>query len=143
MYSRGIPHPRVNRLPSHHSHPPLHNRSQICPRLDGFFFFFLIIRQPPRPTLFPYTPLSRSVDRRCLAQRHASAGGTGDRNRQQIGLRERLHSVVWRREGCLAQGRNEKPAHSTPISLGEADRKSTRLNSSHLVISYAVFCLKN
>src|SRR5256885_11825568 len=70
-----------------------------------FIFFFLMIRRPPRSTLFPYTTLFRSV------QRH----------------RHHLRRLVPGR--CLFR----------PWGL---DRKSTRLNSSHLVISYAVFCLK-
>src|SRR5258705_13908459 len=79
------------------------------------FFFFLMIRRPPRSTLFPYTTLFRSnriqsfgdgcVERRWIRQRNAHAG----------------------------RRRRERYA---------ADRKSTRLNSSHLGISYAVFCLK-
>src|SRR5256885_16380562 len=69
------------------------------------FFFFLMIRRPPRSTLFPYTTLFRS------------------RRQQQ------------RQEGALVA------EHMGQIGRG-ADRKSTRLNSSHLVISYAVFCLK-
>src|SRR5256885_6563025 len=72
-----------------------------------FFFFFLMIRRPPRSTLFPYTTLFRSVI-------DFLVGGDG---RRIVG-RDRLAAV-----------------HG-------ADRKSTRLNSSHLVISYAVFCLK-
>src|SRR5256885_17099522 len=74
------------------------------------FFFFLMIRRPPRSTLFPYTTLFRSFGR--------------FRNRL---LRTKLSQ---RRRGLAA----ERPAGR--------DRKSTRLNSSHLVISYAVFCLK-
>src|SRR6266850_4030896 len=69
--------------------------------LHFVFLFFLMIRRPPRSTLFPYTTLFRS--RRC------------------------------RGPGCRAPGRR---------SSSWRDRKSTRLNSSHLVISYAVFCLK-
>src|SRR5471030_3435635 len=72
--------------------------------LCGFFFFFLMIRRPPRSTLFPYTTLFRSEE-------------AGD----QV------------EEGGLA---------GTIRSDDGADRKSTRLNSSHLGISYAVFCLK-
>src|SRR2546426_5712296 len=85
-----------------------------------FFFFFLMIRRPPRSTLFPYTTLFRSAsgnrpprDHRCAAQ-HA---------RQHLRPRSRRQCRL--RAGASA-----------------ADRKSTRLNSSHLVISYAVFCLK-
>src|SRR5258708_25087216 len=74
-------------------------------------FFFLMIRRPPRSTLFPYTTLFRSPHR-CAADR-------GDPPRP---------------EGVVGGG--EIPAG--PV----LDRKSTRLNSSHQIISYAVFCLK-
>src|SRR3954462_15011230 len=67
-----------------------------------FFFFFLMIRRPPRSTLFPYTTLFRSA--RC----------------------------------CRRGGR----AEAEPYPACFRDRKSTRLNSSHTIISYAVFCLK-
>src|SRR5436853_4740163 len=73
------------------------------------FFFFLMIRRPPRSTLFPYTTLFRS-------SRPAPAGA-----RRRRGGPRRPRSLV------------------APRRL---DRKSTRLNSSHLGISYAVFCLK-
>src|ERR1039457_7623854 len=67
----------------------------------SFVFFFLMIRRPPRSTLFPYTTLFRSSTRQ-----------------------------PW-------------PLLNTPDThMKFPDRKSTRLNSSHLVISYAVFCLK-
>src|SRR2546428_12199085 len=85
----------------------VHDSSLIawtCPN-PFLFFFFLMIRRPPRSTLFPYTTLFRSSDpdrrRACL-------------QRQQLGQ--------W--------GQSQR------------DRKSTRLNSSHDQISYAVFCLK-
>src|SRR6516225_1564247 len=67
------------------------------------FFFFLMIRRPPRSTLFPYTTLFRSP-------------GTWNR--------------FWRRRARQRRARRPR------------DRKSTRLNSSHMSISYAVFCLK-
>src|SRR3712207_9135802 len=82
------------------------------------FFFFLMIRRPPRSTLFPYTTLfrSRKAD-------HLHRGFDGDRVRHaEAGLEER-----------------QQP----PVDLRRLlDRKSTRLNSSHANISYAVFCLK-
>src|SRR5256885_10373126 len=77
-------------------------------------FFFLMIRRPPRSTLFPYTTLFRSL---------AESIQDNAENFTRFVL---LIPVV--REG------SDESAHS--------DRKSTRLNSSHLVISYAVFCLK-
>src|SRR5688572_33500181 len=78
--------------------------SQIPPFLS-FFFFFLMIRRPPRSTLFPYTTLFRSP---------------------------RTSDVL---RGLLGR------APSAPSHMLR-DRKSTRLNSSHSQISYAVFCLK-
>src|SRR2546429_5266056 len=83
-----------------------------------FFFFFLMIRRPPRSTLFPYTTLFRSqFDRRELRPRGPSSG----------------------RNGKFA---SRSGAGDQCGSDGELDRKSTRLNSSHGYISYAVFCLK-
>src|SRR5215204_7410016 len=70
--------------------------------ISCFLFFFLMIRRPPRSTLFPYTTLFRS------------------------------------RPGCGPPHRRCWPGSSPR----RRDRKSTRLNSSHTVISYAVFCLK-
>src|SRR3712207_7516515 len=82
-------------------------------------FFFLMIRRPPRSTLFPYTTLFRSANI-CLR-----AGGLG---RDRPGGYAELVAV---------------PARSLiPIPPALSDRKSTRLNSSHANISYAVFCLK-
>src|SRR2546426_7646584 len=81
------------------------------------FFFFLMIRRPPRSTLFPYTTLFRSIQR---VEPRAEVGPLDTRVLQQHEHRdEHLH-----------------------VSAERRDRKSTRLNSSHLVISYAVFCLK-
>src|SRR5256885_5011082 len=74
-----------------------------------------MIRRPPRSTLFPYTTLFRSRVSERLHVRHAD----GDRSRR----------------AGQGEPRAREAAH-------EGDRKSTRLNSSHLVISYAVFCLK-
>src|SRR6266496_5013130 len=73
------------------------------------FFFFLMIRRPPRSTLFPYTTLFRS---------------------QPVPRR------AWHRRGAHGPRRGRRSARP------HRDRKSTRLNSSHVEISYAVFCLK-
>src|SRR3712207_9560134 len=90
-------------------------------------FFFLMIRRPPRSTLFPYTTLFQS-DRRTWALGLAAVGTTGI---VMVGELAR----VWRRGSAPVP-----TPHSEP---GEVlDRKSTRLNSSHANISYAVFCLK-
>src|SRR5215469_18057393 len=83
----------------------LHTKAHI-------YFFFLMIRRPPRSTLFPYTTLFRSP----LAPRAPSL-----------------------RNGA---GRWPLPRASGRARRARGDRKSTRLNSSHVEISYAVFCLK-
>src|SRR6476660_10287545 len=77
------------------------------------FFFFLMIRRPPRSTLFPYTTLFRSA-----AAVRAGAAPAPDRG--------------------TGRGPSRHGARAPP----SPDRKSTRLNSSHQIISYAVFCLK-
>src|SRR6266567_6620031 len=80
--------------------------------MQGDSFFFLMIRRPPRSTLFPYTTLFRSH---------------GGRRR--------------RPGGCQTVQRRVVPEAGAGRD-GRLDRKSTRLNSSHSQISYAVFCLK-
>src|SRR5215510_16092483 len=78
-----------------------------------YFFFFLMIRRPPRSTLFPYTTLFRSSTPHVLVDLHLD----------------------------LPVG--EAPDDGVAEPDAEVlDRKSTRLNSSHVAISYAVFCLK-
>src|SRR5256885_11706785 len=86
------------------------------------FFFFLMIRRPPRSTLFPYTTLFRSV----VAVGAAVAAHV---DHEDVGQRALGQAAVQ----ALVHGRAEGT---------HGDRKSTRLNSSHLVISYAVFCLE-
>src|SRR5256885_2461327 len=85
-----------------------------------------MIRRPPRSTLFPYTTLFRSLDRSC-----GNLGLSGPVGIQIAQARETLPVAQRARQG---RGGAARPV--------ESDRKSTRLNSSHLVISYAVFCLK-
>src|SRR2546426_2291250 len=81
-----------------------------------------MIRRPPRSTLFPYTTLFRS----------GLYHGEGLRS----GSDPPLESTGWT---VAVPG---QPGKDVPVGTRKADRKSTRLNSSHLVISYAVFCLK-
>src|SRR3712207_7469523 len=93
------------------------------------FFFFLMIRRPPRSTLFPYTTLFRS--------RNTDLG--------------RFRRLVWATSGQSLDpavraafrelGFSVEYDDNRPITMNR-DRKSTRLNSSHANISYAVFCLK-
>src|SRR3712207_8907441 len=81
-------------------------------------FFFLMIRRPPRSTLFPYTTLFRSRQH-ILVRRHGGGFHNG---------------LVVLRQGF--------PLRLVEHEVERQDRKSTRLNSSHANISYAVFCLK-
>src|SRR5256885_16840717 len=96
-------------------------------RPHSFFFFFLIIRRPPRSPLFPYTTPFRSRANARQARRPRSAQKAEQHRLGLIGARmtggDAFHRFGFDR-------------------LAVKDRKSTRLNSSHLVISYAVFCLK-
>src|SRR2546430_13270486 len=89
--------------------------------------FFLMIRRPPRSTLFPYTTLFRSP-RPCPTR----SGGLRPRG----GPEHHLH------HGGGASGGLRAIRGRRVSTRGEKDRKSTRLNSSHSQISYAVFCLK-
>src|SRR3712207_7377685 len=91
-----------------------------------------MIRRPPRSTLFPYTTLFRSADPRQDRGRRGSLGGAP---RRAGGIRPRIGARPPRRR---ARRLRRGPLH--PAQL--VDRKSTRLNSSHANISYAVFCLK-
>src|SRR3712207_8224037 len=94
-----------------------------------------MIRRPPRSTLFPYTTLFRS--RALLAARLRLLHGPGDAEEDRA---EPAH----RREGGR-EGRRGRAVQGQSLAEGgglRRDRKSTRLNSSHANISYAVFCLK-
>src|SRR3712207_7083224 len=87
-----------------------------------------MIRRPPRSTLFPYTTLFRSHRSVSLAQEHSPCTGASP-----------LHSSVPLAQQC------PPCTAASPLQGGRCcarDRKSTRLNSSHANISYAVFCLK-
>src|SRR3712207_7204895 len=98
-----------------------------------------MIRRPPRSTLFPYTTLFRSGDLRVASKRRGRAWLFG-RFRGNGGGGER-HAGLSRDEQCALARRG---GHHRQL-LGRRslrDRKSTRLNSSHANISYAVFCLK-
>src|SRR2546422_2709709 len=80
-----------------------------------------MIRRPPRSTLFPYTTLFRSLDQ--------ELDGPSHRRRRRSGSRD-------------LRARNPSRRAADQRQLARTDRKSTRLNSSHGYISYAVFCLK-
>src|SRR5258705_8231667 len=93
----------------------------------SLIFFFLMIRRPPRSTLFPYTTLFRSQAT----------------NVRVAGQGVPCEVVVPRGALERAQMGRRPIGSALPGSHEARDRKSTRLNSSHLGISYAVFCLKN
>src|SRR5205814_7850077 len=101
----------------------------------------LLLRPPPRSTLFPYTTLFRSRCRAgegqhvaqrsaCLLLRSPTRGESYEKPPQRLGRAAAGRAALVHEVIIAAQG------------IGEPDRKSTRLNSSHLGISYAVFCLK-
>src|SRR4051795_4165405 len=108
------------------------SRSTSSPRVTHFFyrythfslfcsfFFFLMIRRPPRSTLFPYTTLFRSTPVTLSSQ---AEDGIRDESVTGVTRLNSSHTLISYAVFCL-------------------DRKSTRLNSSHTLISYAVFCLK-
>src|SRR3712207_8369266 len=88
-----------------------------------------MIRRPPRSTLFPYTTLFRSVRFQHLSRRPSCGGIVVDRS---VSVRSHVRCTC--KTPVLVSG-------GTPIRTG-GDRESTRLNSRHANISYAVFCLK-
>src|SRR5258707_4279316 len=93
------------------------------------YFFFLMIRRPPRSTLFPYTTLFRSLIARELLLYIAELGlPAGTEALDPIMPQYLSELITWTAIGAR--------------TTESQDRKSTRLNSSHANISYAVFCLK-
>src|SRR5690606_40121697 len=95
---------------------------------------FLYMRRPPSSTLFPYTTLFRSpvvVAEEVVADVGAGLGGV----RLELAVRRGVHPVHQHAVAVLREQR-------VPGAVPDQDRKSTRLNSSHVKISYAVFCLK-
>src|SRR5258707_7279912 len=93
--------------------------------MRNFYFFFLMIRRPPRSTLFPYTTLFRST-------------------RTGLQACPNCQRQIQVPEVSIAGGPPPSSPPLPPAGGGPGlDRKSTRLNSSHANISYAVFCLQN
>src|SRR5690606_40820746 len=105
----------------------------VCSSCSSPLFLSLLRRPPPRPPLFPYTTLFRSV-----------FGGQVRAARERV--RRGVGCLVGRavRGGprVLCVGRDGQVQVVAVLGVDEVDRKSTRLNSSHVKISYAVFCLK-
>src|SRR5205085_11307331 len=96
-------------------------------------FFLSLVRPPPRSTLFPYTTLFRSDER---GQRHPADHAQRRPGGAARADRRRAPRPQW--QPALVR-RDRRPVDHGRLPL---DRKSTRLNSSHSQISYAVFCLK-
>src|SRR2546430_7169952 len=94
-----------------------------------------MIRRPPRSTLFPYTPLFRSQEVRGIVDTRLGSATTGQRG---TGLVDHTGRLVQ----FYPEGQEPKKITPTDVLAYSKDRKSTRLNSSHSQISYAVFCLK-
>src|SRR5256885_5567126 len=99
-----------------------------------------MIRRPPRSTLFPYTTLFRSPLIFDVVTSWELIEHIAEKDLTKIALNVKKHLApggLWimsvANYDCVVDG----------VNLHQTDRKSTRLNSSHLVISYAVFCLKN
>src|SRR5205814_4024858 len=106
------------------------------------FFFFLTLPPHPTSTLFPYTTLFRSFD---LAPRPVRSPQLGRKN----AVPDRVLTLAppaRRKQVRLYRDRAQAEIEQSGINVENdalhLDRKSTRLNSSHLGISYAVFCLK-
>src|SRR3712207_8598017 len=98
-----------------------------------------MIRRPPRSTLFPYTTLFRSFTEHPGPVLHALARAAGDLPSEALGLCERWLSQNFTSASDIQTAAAGDAYYVVEIVL---DRKSTRLNSSHANISYAVFCLK-
>src|SRR5689334_23523252 len=96
-----------------------------------------MIRRPPRSTLFPYTTLFRSRNAPCVIIQ-----GSDEKARGEVQIKDLIEGA----KAAAAIASNQEWRESRPAQFSckeeELDRKSTRLNSSHSSISYAVFCLK-
>src|SRR2546427_8071870 len=96
-----------------------------------------MIRRPPRSTLFPYTTLFRSVDRGV----HQERGSVVRIPLSRKGDVDYVH-VIWNLNCLVVKNYSANATWKCSGVRQDLDRKSTRLNSSHSQISYAVFCLK-
>src|SRR5206468_13080979 len=103
------------------------------------YSFYSMLRRPPRSTLFPYTTLFRSVGRHVVEEYAYSPEEDGKHRPRKIG---RPCKEPDDDKGGVDYQIDWEVEPESPACLGHLDRKSTRLNSSHDQISYAVFCLK-
>src|SRR5699024_11741941 len=98
--------------------------SSCCPLASFFLSLFFTLRRPPYPSLFPYTTLFRSLPLALAPKLQQRARTSGAARSRPAGAGPAV------------------AARAPALRVAHADRKSTRLNSSHVSISYAVFCLK-
>src|SRR5258708_22774410 len=105
------------------------------------YFFFLMIRRPPRSTLFPYTTLFRSRGM-VLANQPLHIHGAPTHLLPVYVADQRLVARIFLAHAASLRYMIFFATHKFGRFLHSLDRKSTRLNSSHQIISYAVFCLK-
>src|SRR5205807_3275960 len=106
-------------------------------------YCFLLLRRTPSSTLFPYTTLFRSGEGAGAgASGDAVASGTGEVGATAVGLGPVAADEIGAGVGAGCRQIQLHGVAGIVAHGARADRKSTRLNSSHLVISYAVFCLK-
>src|SRR5690606_41602662 len=99
---------------------------------------FLTLQRPPRPTLFPYTTLFRSGHARRRRIRRRRTVAAGRLRHGHLAIRPDGREIG---AAATSLSRRRLSSHTRGIR-SSGDRKSTRLNSSHVKISYAVFCLK-
>src|SRR2546429_6769106 len=102
----------------------------VCTRITELYFFFLMIRRPPRSTLFPYTTLFRSLRARIAKKASRDESHIAPEYIEEVARAYEHFFFRYAASDLLV------------INTSDIDRKSTRLNSSHGYISYAVFCLK-
>src|SRR3712207_7376230 len=100
------------------------------------YFFFLMIRRPPRSTLFPYTTALPILD---VSQTPQAPSEEAQADPGSYWCERNVNGMQF---VSIRRDLGDKKGPQNNVPIGHQDRKSTRLNSSHANISYAVFCLK-
>src|SRR3712207_7664107 len=101
-----------------------------------------MIRRPPRSTLFSYTTLFRSLDDELDSSSHVKNFAIYDPSAVAFIYKKQAYRPIWSRKGAFSTASDSLFRFIAGARTYGLDRKSTRLNSSHANISYAVFCLK-
>src|SRR5256885_8942354 len=117
--------------------------TRLCKERKSNIFFFLMIRRPPESPLFPYPTLFRSHAVTEPEPHRRPSGSQHDTGFAPLHVIDRRGEIDRRRERVpqFDVGLEPRRGQGALRPSARLDRKSTRLNSSHLVISYAVFCL--